>query len=135
MLEGFAQFCIAFLKLLEQPYVFNRDHRLVGEGCYEIDLLSGKTINSVPPKDKYTDHNAVSEQRHSQQAAVTFNTLLFLQPIVWISENILDLNRATLQCHPACYRPAVRRERVLTHELLQLSNARVRNCQVVLTVL
>src|SRR5262249_1098858 len=52
MLQGLAQFCIALLKLLEQPYVFHRDHRLVSKGGYEIDLLIGKSIDSVPPKDK-----------------------------------------------------------------------------------
>src|SRR5262245_47959813 len=135
MLEGFAQFCIALLKLLEQPHVFNRDHRLVSKGGYEIELLIGKTIDSVPPKDKHSDHNTVSQQRHPQQAAVTFDTLLFLQSIVRVSENILDLNRATLQRHPASYGPAIRRQRVSMHELLQLSNGGVGNCQVVLTVL
>src|SRR5437879_1481942 len=42
MLQRFAQFRIAFLDLLEQPYVFNSDDRLVGEGLEERYLLFGK---------------------------------------------------------------------------------------------
>src|SRR6266536_788160 len=66
----------SFLEFLEQPDVFDRDNGLVCKCSYEIDLFIGKTIDSVPPKDKHSDHNAVSQERHPQQAAVTFNTLL-----------------------------------------------------------
>src|SRR4029453_15711104 len=125
----------ALLEFLEQPAVLDGDDGLVGEGSYEIDLLIGKTIDFVSPKVKHTNHNAVSQQRHPQQGAVTLNMLQFLQLIVRISEKILDLNRATLQCPPASYGTPIRRERVLTHELLQLSNGRVGSCHMVLTVL
>src|SRR5262245_20358939 len=42
MLQGFAQFCIAVLNLLEQPYVLDGDHSLVGEGFEQFDLALGK---------------------------------------------------------------------------------------------
>ena len=32
VLQGFAQFCVAFLDLMEQPHVLDGDHRLIGEG-------------------------------------------------------------------------------------------------------
>ena len=40
MLQGFAQFCVALLEFLEQPHVLDGDHRLVGEGLKQLDLLS-----------------------------------------------------------------------------------------------
>jgi hypothetical protein len=127
------ELCSFILELLEQPHVLDGDHRLVGERSYEIDLLIGKTIDFVSPKGKYSDHNAVAQERDPQQGAITFNTLLFLQPIVRVSKNILNLNRATFQRHPAGYGAAIiSRERVSTHELFQLSNGGVRSCQVVL---
>src|SRR5262245_53466704 len=39
MLQGFAQFCVALLDLLEQPHILNGDYGLVGEGFEEGDLL------------------------------------------------------------------------------------------------
>src|SRR5215467_10100410 len=45
MLQGFTQFCISLLDLLEQPHVFDRDHRLIGEGSEESNLFFGKRPN------------------------------------------------------------------------------------------
>ena len=40
MLQGFSQFGIALLDLLEQPDVFDSDDGLVGEGLEKSDLLA-----------------------------------------------------------------------------------------------
>ena len=45
MLQGLAQFCVALLQFLEQPHVLDGDHRLVGEGFKQLDLLLGKRPN------------------------------------------------------------------------------------------
>ena len=42
MLQGLAQFRIALLNLFEQPDVLDGDHRLVGEGFEQRDLLLGE---------------------------------------------------------------------------------------------
>ena len=39
MLQGLAQFCIAFLQFLEQTHVLDGDHGLVSKGFEESDLL------------------------------------------------------------------------------------------------
>src|SRR5215813_13273556 len=54
------------LKLLEKADVLNSDHGLVSEGSHEIDLLIRKTIDFVSPKGKYSNHSAVSQERHPQ---------------------------------------------------------------------
>ena len=42
VLQGFAQFCVAFLDLLEQPHVLDGDHCLIGEGFEKGNLFVGK---------------------------------------------------------------------------------------------
>ena len=42
MLQRFAQFRVALLEFLEQPDVFDSDHRLRRKGFQQFDLLLGK---------------------------------------------------------------------------------------------
>src|SRR5215468_1689422 len=45
LLDGLRELARARLHLVEQPYVLDRDHRLVGEGLDQLDLLIGKGPN------------------------------------------------------------------------------------------
>src|SRR5262249_40820991 len=45
MLQGFTQFCVALLKLFEQPHILDGDHRLVRESFEKCDLLVGEGSN------------------------------------------------------------------------------------------
>src|SRR5262249_47909712 len=45
MLQGFAQFCVTLLDLLEQPHILDGDHRLVGKGLNQIDLPFGEWLD------------------------------------------------------------------------------------------
>ena len=47
MLQGLAQFCVALLDFLEQPHVFDGDHRLVGEGFKQFDLPVGERTDFI----------------------------------------------------------------------------------------
>src|SRR5262249_39704976 len=42
LLEGCTQIARAGLHLVKQPHVLDRDHRLIGEGLDQLDLLVGK---------------------------------------------------------------------------------------------
>ena len=42
LLAAIRQFARALPHLVEQPHVLDRDHRLVGEGCDQLDLLLGE---------------------------------------------------------------------------------------------
>ena len=46
LLQRLGQFARARLHLVEQPHVLDRDHRLVGEGCDQLDLLVGERLNA-----------------------------------------------------------------------------------------
>ncbi|HMH54535.1 MAG TPA: hypothetical protein VK548_30145 [Candidatus Acidoferrum sp.] len=50
LLERFAEIVVACLKLGEKSHVLDRDHRLVGKGLEERDLLVGERVDLGPPK-------------------------------------------------------------------------------------
>ena len=39
------------LDFVEQPHILNRDHRLVGEGLHQLDLLVGEWSHFLPIND------------------------------------------------------------------------------------
>ena len=47
VLERLGQFARTRLHLVEQPHVLDRDHRLVGEGGDQLDLLVGEGLTTV----------------------------------------------------------------------------------------
>ena len=57
MLQGFAQFGVAFLDFLEQPHVLNCDDRLCGEGFEESDLLFGEGADFLSSNMDLTDRD------------------------------------------------------------------------------
>jgi hypothetical protein len=46
LLQGLGELARAHLHLVEQPHVFDRDHRLVGEGLDQLDLLLGERLHA-----------------------------------------------------------------------------------------
>jgi hypothetical protein len=58
------------LRLVEQPRVLDRDHRLVGEGLQQADLLTGEPARDAAGDGDSTDRFAVPNHGHGQQAAV-----------------------------------------------------------------
>jgi hypothetical protein len=55
LLQCLRQFARARLHLVKQPHVLDRDHRLVGEGGGELDLLGGERPNSAALQDHDAD--------------------------------------------------------------------------------
>jgi hypothetical protein len=45
MLQRLAQFRVAITEFLEEPHIFDRDDRLVGESFEQLDLLLGVRTN------------------------------------------------------------------------------------------
>src|SRR5215813_516091 len=62
MLQGFAQFCIALLNLLEQPHILDGDHSLVGESFKKSDLLVRERPDLCSADHNGPDWNAFSKQ-------------------------------------------------------------------------
>ena len=69
MLQGLAQFCVAFLQFVKQPHVLDRDHRLVGEGFEKRDLLFGKRTDLRASNVNSSDHKPFAKQWCGQNSS------------------------------------------------------------------
>ena len=84
----------AFLGLVEQPRVLDRDHRLVGEGLYQLELTVGEGTDLHPRQHKHADGSITAQQRHAQPRASrvgvsTYNETRFFQHVM----NVDDIPR------------------------------------------
>ena len=55
LLQRFGELIGALLQLVEQPRVLDRDHRLVGKGRDQVDLLLGERPHVLPLDDDHAD--------------------------------------------------------------------------------
>ena len=69
----------ARLHLVEQPHVLDRDHRLVGEGRDQLDLLVGERPHLGARQHDHADRNALAQERHAKDGAVAAKSLSFLR--------------------------------------------------------
>ena len=68
LLQGLGEVAIAGFQLLEQPHVFDRDDRLVGEGLEQRDLLVGE---SAPGSGRPTEMAPIAVPSRSRGTAKT----------------------------------------------------------------
>src|SRR5215472_14274562 len=54
----------------DEPRVLDRDHRLIGEGADEFDLLVGKWLHPLPREYDDADRFAFAQQRHTKRCAL-----------------------------------------------------------------
>jgi hypothetical protein len=102
-LQRLGQFTRALLLGLEQAHVFDRDHRLVGEGLNQFDLPVRERPNFSARQDDYADRRTFTQQRHRQHGAESANScthvrgLSICHPISWIGENVCNLGRTAFE--------------------------------------
>ena len=70
LLQRFAQVVCARLHLLKQPHILDCDHRLVGEGLNQLDLLVGKRLDGDPRQYQNTDRLSLAQHRHAERGAL-----------------------------------------------------------------
>src|SRR5262249_32808004 len=70
LLQRLAYFARARLHLVEQPHVLDRNHRLVGEGGDEFDLLFGERLHPGAYQRNDTDRDSFPQQWHAEHCAV-----------------------------------------------------------------
>ena len=71
VLQCLAQFRVALAKFLEQPYVFNRDHGLIGEGLQKSDLSFRERTDLRSANLNGSDRGPFSEQgRNAERVRV-----------------------------------------------------------------
>src|SRR5690242_14764138 len=70
MLQCLAQLCISILQLLEQSHVLDGDHRLVGEGLEQSNLLVRERPDLHTANAYYPDWYALAQQRCGKHRSV-----------------------------------------------------------------
>ena len=71
MLQGLAQFRVAFLDLLEQPHVLDGDDGLISKGFEKIDLLVGERIDYRTTNENRSNRNTFAYQWHGKLGSIT----------------------------------------------------------------
>src|SRR4029453_13256503 len=95
--QRLAQLLGASLHLVEQSHVLDHDHRLVGEGGRQLDLLVGEWAHRTPGKHDDADGISLSQERNAEHRAVAGPFLGFPKSILRIRKKIGNMNRFRLQ--------------------------------------
>ena len=77
LLQRFGKLARALLLRLEQPRVLDRDHRLVGEGLDQLDLLLSERPYGSAMQDEHANRNPLSQKRHAEDCAKVAELLRF----------------------------------------------------------
>ena len=70
LVQRLRQLSVSRLQLLEQPHVLDGDHRLVGEGPQQRNLLVGERLDLGASDPDRADGCALAQQRNAQEGAV-----------------------------------------------------------------
>ena len=85
------------LRLVEQPSVLDRDHRLVGKGCRKCDLFFAKRPRNRARQNQNTNRDAFAEQWNTDHGAVSSGLQNIRHVVFWIKRRVIDVNRSTLE--------------------------------------
>ncbi len=69
VLAGQFELAALVLDLVEQAYILDRDHRLVGEGGHQLDLPVGERPHHGARQRQHADRDALAQQRNAEQRA------------------------------------------------------------------
>src|SRR5262249_42781553 len=105
--QRLAQLLRARLHLVEQPHVLDRDHRLVGEGrnqldllvgewtygfalyddrkgAHQLDLFWGKRLRHLFRYEDHPDHIPLAQQRDTERGAIAADLLRSAPGVIWV---------------------------------------------------
>src|SRR6266508_2470508 len=83
----------AGLHFVKQPHVLDRDHRLVGEGGNQLDLLVGKWPYGTTNQHVHANRDAFAQQRNAQNGARTKPPYGCSHGKFRVGEHVRDMNR------------------------------------------
>ena len=109
VLERGGQFARAPLHLVEQAHVLDRDHRLVGEGLDQLDLLVGERPHGFTLQNDHPDGDSFAQQGDSQHRVNTANFCCAGHFEIRVCQDVGNVNDSTLRYRTANDRPAPRR--------------------------
>src|SRR6516225_8257294 len=100
MLQRFRQLARARLHLVEESHILDRDHRLVGEGCGELNLLAGEGPRLCATDYEAPDRLVLSQQRDGEDRPVSSlpeRQRVGFRELVALGSDIADMYRLALQ--------------------------------------
>src|SRR5215472_10514518 len=106
LLQRFAQF-------VEKARVLDCDHRLVGEGFDQLDLLFGKRPHRRSLQDDDADWRAFAEKRDRKRG--TYIELRVAHCVIWVGTNIWDMNDLAFEKGAPRHRASTRGDRISFH--------------------
>ena len=133
--SDFGEFARALLLRLEQPRVLDGDHRLVGEGLDQLDLLLGERPYGSALQDKHANWNPLTKKWHAEDCAKVAESCEFTEGVFRISKNIRNLNGFALQQNSADYTAASRCKYRIFCMFIELGRVTVACCYVVACIL
>ena len=97
--------CLAlerFLRFVKQAHVLDRDHRLVGEGLKQRDLLFGERPVFLAPDHDDADRRVLAQERHREHRAIPArcrrqDRCLGIASLTHLLLDILDVDGAALE--------------------------------------
>src|SRR5258706_6499435 len=94
--------CLPLLEIVVKARVFDRDHRLVGEGLEKRDLSVVERSDLHSPYQDYSNRGAPAQQRRRKCRAMA---LLFCvraahRVVTGLHSEIMDMNRPTIAFGP-----------------------------------
>src|SRR5262249_15943492 len=89
------------LDFVEQPHVLDRDHRLVGEGGHQLDLLVGKWADGAFNQHDHANRLAFTQQRNTEHRTVVADFRWLFKLVFRIGENVGYLNDSAFKRGPA----------------------------------
>src|SRR5262249_18770964 len=97
LLQRLGELARARLHLVEQPHVLDRDHRLVGEGGQQVDLLIGECADGKSSKSEYAYQRSLSHERNTQHGMKSKTLLRLRQRVFRVGSGVLDMHRSTIE--------------------------------------
>ena len=85
------------LDFVEQPHVLDRDHRLVGEGRDQLDLLVGERPRPRVCPDHCANRDALAQHRHAEHRAEAAQSLRLWPVVFRVGQDVGNLDRLAFQ--------------------------------------
>ena len=92
VLQRFRQFARAGFHAFEQPHVLDRDHRLVGEGGDQLDLLVAKRLHCTTRQQNHADWISFAQEGDAEHGAIVGLFLDFDHRVFRIRKNVRHMN-------------------------------------------
>jgi hypothetical protein len=137
LLQRLGELAGARLDLVEQPHVLDRDHRLVGEGGDQVDLLLRERLDPGAGQEQHADRGSLAQQRNAERGAIVAERQDTGHVVFGVGLDVVHMNDASLEQGAPDDRSAARLDGdalqvlLVLQRLLGLGADSVAGCQMV----